>query len=206
MPSPRGGASVFLPTLCPGSAYTTSRGSCKGRSRARDERPRPGSVGIDRPLSTLALQASQAHAAGKCEPIGWRLSRARSPEAPRKALRPLKSERSLSYWVAPFLRTSTEQATLVQIRQTARALQRELANNGAIREQYSHLSRRFDEAESASNLAGEDTIQFIAAEFTRRGDQFGECERALFCVPLQSHGSREQACGPKSFFRSKRIS
>ncbi len=79
-----------------------------------------------------------------------------------------------------FLRESTQTATPVQIRATAKLLSREFVSNQAIQERHNLLLHRFDGVQSVFDLEAKTPTPDIVFELKKRGDEFDKCERELF--------------------------
>jgi hypothetical protein len=134
------------------------------------------------------------------ERIGWRLMQARSPEALRKAFRPLNRDKSSNPWLASFLRPSMEKATAVHIRETVQAVYSEVEHNRAIQENYNRFYQKYDEVETASHRTTEVANQSISAEFRRRGDEFEECERRLFASNCKLQDLENRLADQRAYF------
>jgi hypothetical protein len=134
------------------------------------------------------------------ERIGWRLERARSLAALRKALRPLTRDQSLRHLIAYFLRTSTEKATAARIRKTLEELGDELENSSVIQQRCNLLGQKYDEAEAACHLASERTKLALLLELKRRGREFETCERELYASQCKLSDLETKLADQRAYF------
>lgn len=116
---------------------------------------------------------------GNWERIGWRLQRAKTPEAIRKALFPLKRD-PVNYRLADLLRDTRAPANAVQIRQCEQQLGIEIKTQYELQKKYEALERKFDETDAALSSDGTSDRRPIAAEHKKRGDELEQCERERF--------------------------
>ena len=132
--------------------------------------------------------------------IGWRLSRARSLESLRKALRPLKHVPSLDRWTRYLLRNEIRRSTLADFRATRRALALEAENYSLLYEEHRLLTEQFDLVDAATNTEASDLPQVLWREKARRGDKFEESEHILFASTCRLEELEERFAEQAAYF------
>lgn len=133
------------------------------------------------------------------ERIGWRLSRADSAKALRKALRPAVRNLQRDYPLSLFLRDRTLKATPKEIRATDTLRGREAENHRALQQECAELGRQYDQAcavadqECALNQA-------IWSELKRRGNETEEKERQFFASKCSLEDLEEKLADQQAYF------
>jgi hypothetical protein len=99
-----------------------------------------------------------------------------------------------------FLRESTQRATPVQMRATAKLLSRGFVSNQAIQERYNLLLHRFDGVQSVFDLEAKTPTPDIVFELKKRGDEFEKCERELFSSNCKIKDLELKLADQRAFF------
>jgi len=147
-----------------------------GREGEKEKQGRPG-INLDQLLGDRDAILQQL--SGTWERIGWRLSRATTPKAIRKAFLPMKRD-PINFRLLNLLINPKTSATAVHIRRTERQLGEEIERQYELQKQHDALQRKFDESDAALSFEGTTERTAIAAEHKKRGDEFEECERQIF--------------------------
>jgi hypothetical protein len=137
--------------------------------------------------------------------IGWRLSRVRSLESLRKALRPLKRNSSIDFWIMYLLREKTSEATSADIRATRKVLGEMTELLQSIGDRSQLLTRQYDLVDAAVNSDKVDVREEVWREHRRRGDEFEQCERQLFAVKCRLDDIEERLADQWAYFAQTQL-
>jgi hypothetical protein len=114
--------------------------------------------------------------------LGWRLSRARTLQRLRKALRPLRGISSIDSWTRHFLTERTLEAKPKEARATKAKLADEVKSFYPISQSYEFAAQQYDRIEAAANSDSVVAANEIWQEYKRRGDELEECERRFLAT------------------------
>jgi len=137
--------------------------------------------------------------------IGWRLSRVRSRESLRRALRPLKRISTVEFWVMYLLRERTAKATSADIRATRKVLGETTELFQSICDRGQLLSRQYDLVDAAVNSYKVDIPEEIQREHRKRGDEYEQYERELFASKCRLDDLEERLADEWAYFAQTQL-
>jgi hypothetical protein len=159
-----------------------------------------GRPGIDKSRLLADRDALLESLNNNWERIGWRLGRARTLVALRKALHPLSREQSFVHTTKYFLITSTEKAKPNQIRENEVKLGEEVESLYVLNEKYNRLAREYDDVDAACASTSEKSKLVLSGEFNRRADEFESCERELLACQARIADLEAKLADQRAYF------